>query len=188
MADEAGVPPYVIFPDRALIEMAAYFPQSQESLLTIAGVGQVKASQYGEAFLNVIKSFCEKHGLEERAHALTPSPSPKGRGAGGEGMRIVGETFNEGATIQSLMERQGVTRGTILDHLSKFAMAGNKLRNGGDLQAATSATSEQQQITFAVFDEQGTMYLKPVFDQLNGALNYDELKILRLIYLVARQG
>ena len=117
-----------------------------------------------------------------------PSPSPKGRGAGGEGMRIVGETFNEGATIQSLMERQGVTRGTILDHLSKFAMAGNKLRNGGDLQAATSATSEQQQITFAVFDEQGTMYLKPVFDQLNGALNYDELKILRLIYLVARQG
>ena len=190
LADDAGVPPYVIFSDRALTEMAAYYPQSRESLLKISGVGQVKLSQYGEAFLNVIKSFCEKHGLDERAHALTPSPSPKGRGESelGERTRIVGETFNEGATIQSLMERQGVTRGTILDHLSKFAMAGNKLRNGGDLQAATSATSEQQQITFAVFDEQGTMYLKPVFDQLNGALNYDELKILRLIYLVARQG
>lgn len=67
-------------------------------------------------------------------------------------------------------------------------MAGNPLRNGGNLQAATSATPEQQHTAFVVFDEQGTMYLKPVFDKLNGALNYDELKILRLIYLVARQG
>lgn len=86
------------------------------------------------------------------------------------------------------MERQGVTKGTILDHLTKYALAGNKLRNGGDLQEATSATPEQQQIAFAVFNEHSTMYLKPVFDALNGALNYDELKILRLLYLIDKQG
>lgn len=197
MADADRVPPYVIFSDRTLTEMAAYYPQSRESLLKISGVGQVKLSQYGEAFLNVIKEYCVKHGLEERAHALTtstgsvqrPSLSHKGRGESelGERTRIVGETFNEGGTIQSLMERQGVTKGTILDHLTKYAMAGNQLRNGGDLQAVTSATPEQQQATFAAFDEAGTMYLKPVFDKLNGALNYDELKILRLLYLASRQ-
>ena len=48
MADEAGVPPYVIFSDRTLTEMAAYYPQSAESLLSISGVGQVKLRQYGE--------------------------------------------------------------------------------------------------------------------------------------------
>ncbi len=190
MADAEGVPPYVIFSDRTLTEMAAYYPQSRESLLKISGVGQVKLSQYGEAFLELIKGYCVKHGFEERARALATSPSLKGRGESefGERTRIVGETFYEGATIQSLVERQGVTRATILDHLTKYAMAGNPLRNGGNLQAATSATPEQQHTAFAVFDEQGTMYLKPVFDKLNGALNYDELKILRLIYLVARQG
>lgn len=194
MADADGVPPYVIFSDRTLTEMAAYYPQSRESLLKIAGVGQVKLSQYGDAFLGVIKPFCEKHGLQESA--LTPSPSlrdasrsPSGRGESiGERTRIVGESFNDGATIQDLMERQGVTKGTILDHLTRYAMAGNKLRNGGDLHEATSATPEQQQATFAVFDESGTMYLKPVFDKLNGALNYDELKILRLLYLIYQQG
>ena len=48
LADEAGVPPYVIFSDKTLVEMAAYYPQSVSSLLTISGVGQVKLRQYGE--------------------------------------------------------------------------------------------------------------------------------------------
>lgn len=112
----------------------------------------------------------------------------EGKSELGERTRIVGESFNDGATIQDLLERQGVTKGTILDHLTKYAMAGNKLRNGNNLQTATSATPEQQQITFAVFDESGTMYLRPVFDTLNGALNYDELKILRLLYLIYKQS
>ena len=189
MADADGVPPYVIFSDRTLTDMAAYYPQSRESLLKISGVGQAKLSQYGDAFLDVIQSFCKKHGLEERARALTPSPSPKGKGESelGERTRLVAEAFNEGATIQTLMERHQVTQGTILEHLTKFVMAGNKLRNGSDLQAATSATPEQQQAAFAAFDELGTMYLKPVYDKLNGALNYDALKILRLMYLAKQQ-
>ncbi len=185
MADADGVPPYVIFSDRTLTEMAAYYPQSRESLLKIAGVGQVKLSQYGDAFLDVIKSFSKKHELTEQ---LTRKKAVEGKSELGERTRIVGESFNDGATIQDLLERQGVTKGTILDHLTKYAMAGNKLRNGDNLQTATSATPEQQQITFAVFDESGTMYLKPVFDALNGALNYDELKILRLLYLIYKQG
>jgi len=186
MADEAGVPPYVIFSDRTLTEMSAYYPQSNESMLNISGVGQVKLEKYGEAFLEVIKSYCEKHGLRERA--LTPSPSPSGRGESlGERTRMVAEGFNEGATIQTLMERHQVTKGTILEHLTKYILAGNALRNGADLQSQTSATPEQQQAAFAAFDEFSSTYLKPVFDKLNGALNYDELKILRMMYLVAHQ-
>jgi hypothetical protein len=51
----------------------------------------------------------------------------------------------------------------------------------------TSATPEQKQAAFAAFDELSPTYLKPVYDQLNGELNYDDLKILRLLYLVSRQ-
>ena len=65
MADEAGVPPYVIFSDRTLTEMAAYYPQSSKSLLNIAGVGQAKLGKYGDVFLEVIKVYCEKHNLKE---------------------------------------------------------------------------------------------------------------------------
>ena len=172
MADEAGRPPYVIFSDRTLIEMSAYYPHSTESLLNIAGVGQVKAGQYGDTFLGMIKSFCEKHGLQERPHhsqkergeSAPISTVGKSRRDGkeiGEHTRLVGQAYNTGKSIESLMERYKVMMATILDHLTRFVAAGNFLRNGEDLQSLTSATPEQQHAAFAAFDELVQLFLSP---------------------------
>ena len=60
-------------------------------------------------------------------------------------------------------------------------------RAGDDLEALPSVTSEQKQAAFTAFDELSPAFLKPVHDELNGALNYDELKILRMLYLIASQ-
>jgi len=193
LADEAGVPPYVIFSDRTLVEMSAYYPQSQASLLTISGVGQVKLSSYGETFLAVIKLYCEKHNIVEKKKAerrvkRSAFPSPAGRGVRGEGeisvrTTLIAEAYNEGESVENLMKRYQVTAGTILDHLMRYVTAGNNLRNGSDLLALTSTSPDEQQNAFAAFDEFGAALLKPVFEKLEGRLNYDELKILRLIYL-----
>jgi hypothetical protein len=82
------------------------------------------------------------------------------------------------------MERYQVSMSTILEHLSHYLATGNKLRKGKDLQELASATIEQQQAAFAAFEELSPTFLKPVFDRLNGTLNYDDLKILRLLYLI----
>lgn len=197
MADEAGVPPYVIFSDRTLTEMATYYPQSAESLLNIAGVGQVKATQYGDAFLEVIKTYCEKHNLKEKQRPSSNASSRKVRstsssiadkdtGEIGERTRIVGEEYNEGESVEGLMKRYGVTTNTILDHLMRYVSAGNTLRKDHELQSLTSATPDQQQAAFAAFEELSAERLKPVFDKLNGALAYDELKILRMLYMISQ--
>ena len=60
---------------------------------------------------------------------------------------------------------------------------GNTIRRAEELLALSSASPDQQAAAFAAFDELGTALLKPVFDKLNGTLNYDELKILRLCFL-----
>ena len=183
MADEAGVPPYVIFSDKTLVEMAAYYPQSLTRLLNISGVGEVKLRQYGEAFLNVIVSYCEKHGLKENPKETVREKSDSNRR-----YVIVAEAYNAGETVKSLMERYRVTAGTILDHLTRYLAAGNKLRKGDDLQSLASVTPEQMQIVFTAFDELSPTFLKPVYDKLNGTLNYEDLKILRMSYLISRQG
>ncbi len=182
LADMAGVPPYVIFSDKTLVEMAVYYPQSITSLLTISGVGQVKLRQYGETFLEVIQTYCENHGLKEKQKVSVREKSNSNRR-----YMIVADAYNAGETLQSLMERYRVTVGTILDHLARYLAAGNKLRSGDDLQSFSSATREQQKATFAAFDEFSPTFLKPVYDKLNGQLNYDDLKILRLIYLISKQ-
>lgn len=54
LADEAGVPPYVIFGDAALVEMATARPVNETDFLAINGVGEVKLERYGEPFLDAI--------------------------------------------------------------------------------------------------------------------------------------
>lgn len=57
IADEQQVPPFVVFADATLAEMAAQVPKEKEELLKITGVGQHKLARYGDAFLRVIKEY-----------------------------------------------------------------------------------------------------------------------------------
>ncbi|MEJ2688348.1 MAG: DNA helicase RecQ [Deltaproteobacteria bacterium] len=59
LADDAGVPPFVIFSDAALAEMAAHLPRDDRAFLAIHGVGQHKLQRYGPAFLKEIRRFIE---------------------------------------------------------------------------------------------------------------------------------
>ncbi len=54
LADAAGVPPFVVFGDKTLIEMAAFRPKDEAALLAIHGVGARKLETYGPAFLKVL--------------------------------------------------------------------------------------------------------------------------------------
>ena len=59
LAEAAGVPAYVIFPDRTLIEMAERRPANLDQMAGITGVGAVKLKSYGAAFLEVITGATE---------------------------------------------------------------------------------------------------------------------------------
>jgi ATP-dependent DNA helicase RecQ len=170
----------VIFSDRTLVEMAAYYPQSVSSLLRISGVGQVKLRQYGDAFLEVILDYCRKHNLKEATKETTREKSEASRR-----YVLVAEAYNTGETIRGLMERYHVTVGTIVDHLTQYLLAGNRLRDGDDLRSHSGATPEQTQAAFAAFEEMSPTFLKPIYDRLGGALTYDDLKVLRLLYLAS---
>jgi ATP-dependent DNA helicase RecQ len=60
LADERGVPPYVIFGDASLVQMARHKPLDERALLAIHGVGVHKLEQYGAAFLRVIAAHADE--------------------------------------------------------------------------------------------------------------------------------
>lgn len=72
LADEAGLPPYVICHDRTLVELAQIRPQTEAALHDITGLGDRKIARYGAALLEVIHSF----GLAEKLSKV-PSPETK---------------------------------------------------------------------------------------------------------------
>jgi ATP-dependent DNA helicase RecQ len=57
LADEAGVPAYIVFGDRVLLEMVARRPQSRREMLQVPGVGEAKLDKYGDDFLEVIEDY-----------------------------------------------------------------------------------------------------------------------------------
>jgi len=59
MADQANVPPYVIFPDKSLREMAHTKPCDLQTFRNIGGVGEIKREKYGLVFTTAIRTFCE---------------------------------------------------------------------------------------------------------------------------------
>ncbi len=57
IAHKAGVPPYIVFSDKTLKEIASCLPQDEESFLDINGVGQVKLERYGKQFMDKVKEL-----------------------------------------------------------------------------------------------------------------------------------
>ncbi len=61
LASEQGVPPFVVFSDRALHEMCKYFPTTPHDMLQITGVGETKLARYGPRFMQAIEEFRKLH-------------------------------------------------------------------------------------------------------------------------------
>ena len=58
IANEQGIPPYVVFSDRSLRDLAVLLPRTAETMLSVSGVGEVKLERYGRQFLRLIDRYC----------------------------------------------------------------------------------------------------------------------------------
>jgi ATP-dependent DNA helicase RecQ len=77
VADEESLPPYVIFQDVSLDEMAIHYPLNEDELLRITGVGSGKAKKYGTPFLKLITDYVQEEGIERAEDLLVRSTSAR---------------------------------------------------------------------------------------------------------------
>ncbi|MBL7785936.1 MAG: DNA helicase RecQ [Chitinophagales bacterium] len=76
IADDLGVPPFIVFSDSTLRQMAIYQPQTQPQMLAISGIGQKKMQDYGEAFLHLLQNYAAQKNNQEWQNA-DPQPTQK---------------------------------------------------------------------------------------------------------------
>lgn len=184
IARESGLPPYVIFHDTALRDMATYFPQSRDSFMSMSGVGERKAEKYADAFLAVIRPYCAEHELAERPKWERPAPVTREPSLSGLVRREqIAESFNEGERIADISQELGLKDRTIIKYLWDYVRAGGALR-ADYLRRESQLSAEEQARVSAVFAELGTDLLRPVFDALNETVSFDELHLMRMIALM----
>ncbi len=182
LATAANVPPYVIFSDRSLVEMAMYFPQSASAFGGMYGVGGAKLEKYADEFLPIIRAYCAEKGIGEKGKtAVASSPTPARPAANGRNRSDeVVDLFNAGHSVPELAAQFGVKERTILGHLWTGAQGKRPLRTDYLLELSQLSPAEQQRALDA-FADLGTDFLRPVFEALGETVSYDELHLLRLV-------
>ena len=121
-AREEGVPPYVVFSDATLVELATYLPQNESDMLKMSGVGDVKMERYGADFLRVVRDYCELNGLKSRIKLKSPKPKKrtKRNKHGDDTYKISLKMFKEGRSIAEIASERGLAKSTIENHLVRF--------------------------------------------------------------------
>jgi len=178
LAQAAGVPPHVIFSDRSLAEMATYFPQSTDSFSTMYGVGRLKLKKYADHFLPLICEYCDTHQISERRKLRSSPADPRT----GSRTKHIAQAYQSGRPIVALAEELGIKPRTVLDHLYKYLREGNELRTDGFLELSELPAETQSQVLNA-FEAHGSDFLRLIYEALEETISYDELKIMRLVFL-----
>ncbi len=181
LADVAGVPPYVVFSDRALQEMATYFPHSALSFGLMHGVGESKVAQYAETFLPIIREHCQQQGLSEVRKSRQAASSPRPRTSLSKPRyEQIAEEFIAGQSFAAIMETQSIKRSTLMGYLNDYLLAGQPLPVER-LEAECTLPVAKQAEVFAVLAELGPERLRPIYDALHETVSFDELHLLRMI-------
>ena len=179
LADQAGVPAYIIFSDRALVEMATHLPRTPAQFLDINGVGEAKLANYGETFLQLIREHCAARGIAEDPAAEAPKTETTSWLTAKRRFEEVGEAFTAGQSLDELAARFAVKRGTILQNLQRYTDAGNRLDADRILQCS-KLSADKRERALRVFGQLGHERLGPAHDALGGSVSYEELHLLRL--------
>lgn len=178
IAEELNVPPYVVFGDTTLKQMASFFPQTSESLLEISGVGKQKLEKFGERFLKAISHHAKKNNLKEIPHSNPKQQAqPK---AFGETLYNTLELINQKLTIEEIAAKRSLSINTILQHIETLHEQDNTL----PIEYLKPDAYRLEKISIA-FDKTGGWMLKPVRDILGEEYSYEELRVARMFIKLA---
>lgn len=194
IAQEKGLPPYVIFHDATLKEMAAYFPRSESEFLKINGVGQTRYDHYGELFIQEIKRFAENNPIEIRnrpeiemnfdaissnekstnpkSNAKTDEKTPMDKDTKIPSCDISYDLFVQGKTIAEIAAQRELTANTVLGHLFRCDQEEKHV----DWSGLVDQEKEIQIIN--AIGTVGLEGLKPIKDALPADCSYDDIKIV----------
>ncbi|MCX5893895.1 MAG: DNA helicase RecQ [Deltaproteobacteria bacterium] len=175
LADDKGVPPFVVFGDLALRQMALYLPQSAESFAKISGVGAEKLKQYGEIFTEVIQAYAKEHNLSPKDIPVKRTAKPRRLEHLGPTYQETKQLLRQKRSIEQIASLRGMSAATILAHIEKLVRSGEEI----DLDYLKPPPEKCAQIA-AAFQQSGGAALSPVREMLGEQFSYEELRIARL--------
>ena len=175
LADQQSVPPYVVFPESALRQMAQTRPQTMEAFSQVSGVGSRKLAQYGEVFTDAIRQFCADYGLESDPGAAGRRDRPlrERRQTTGDTHRHTLELHRQGLSMAEIADQRGLKSSTIANHLEQL------IRQGEAVEVDNLVAVDRQHTIVAVLTKLENASLTDIRDRLDPTYSYEEIRLVR---------
>ena len=181
IADEKGVPSYIIFGDNSLRMMARQYPVTEVEFRRISGVGDAKWEAYGATFIEEIAAHLAANPRQEFSGGVpmagaSPSSTRKTRGElMNDSVRETLRQFRSGATVAAIAKQRELAESTIVGHLALAVEAGETLT----LESAFTP-GEVAEIQKA-FEQVGWNTLSGAHAYLSGRVDYGRLRLFRAL-------
>ena len=175
LADERGVPPYIVFSDVSLRQMARFYPATDKEFSRISGVGDRKLREFGAVFLGEIAAYLQSNPRQifaDDSFAEPAAPMPR-RSRLTDTVRETLHFFRQGKTVSEIARIRGVKDGTIYSHLEEAMLAGEAI----DVKSLLPA--EAQHDIAAAFAKHGFGNLGGTVASLGGRYDYGQCRIVR---------
>jgi len=173
IADEQFVPPYVVFADKSLRDMAEKRPQNLREFEEVYGVGSNKRDKYGKVFLEAIRTFCQEQDLPTNAASSDTANLPNLANVASYSQMQTWELYRQGLTVQGIANARGMSPNTISGHLVEL------MEMGWEVDINVLVESERQQAIVNAIEVIGDERLKAIYEFLEEVYTFEEIKLVR---------
>lgn len=170
------LPPYVIFQDVSMEQMATVYPVTLEELQNIQGVGGGKARRYGKEFVSLIKKHCEENSIERPEDLRVRTVAKKSVLK----VKII-QSIDRQVALDDIAAAQGIEFENLLDEVEAIVYSGTKLNIDYFLEEVMD--DDHVDDIYEYFKDSETDDLNTAMEELGGEYSEDEVRLVRIKFL-----
>jgi len=176
VAKQVGLPPYVIFQDPSLDDMATRYPITMDELEKTHGVGKNKAQKYGQAFIEYIAEYVQRNNIDRPSDVVVKTSGEKSK----KKIAII-LNIDKKMALEDIARSNGMPYQELMEELEQMVTMGTSL----DLHycIAEIIEEEYQEEIFEYFKSQEEDDLNKAVVDFDNDFTYEELQLMRLQFI-----
>ena len=177
ISKQKDVPPFVIFQDPSLEDMAIQYPITIDELQNISGVGAGKAQRYGEEFVELIKTYVEEKEIIRPLDMVVKSVVNK------SGIKVyIIQSIDAKRPLEDIADAKGMEMGELISEIEAIVHSGTRINL--DYYINKTIDEERQHDIYSYFREEAeTDSIEVAFKELGNEFEEDEIRLMRIKFL-----
>ncbi|MBF4517556.1 DNA helicase RecQ [Flavobacterium sp. ANB] len=176
VAKKLGVPPFVVFQDPSLEDMALKYPISLTELYNIHGVGEGKAKKYGGDFVTLINRYVEDNDIIRPDDLVV-----KSTGVNSANKLYIIQNIDRKLSLNDIASAKGLTMDALIKEMEQIVYSGTKLNI--KYWVDDMLDDDQQEEIHDYFMESESDKIEDALKEFDGDYDIDELRLMRIKFI-----